>query len=274
MSDVKAYEINGYVISDVGKVRAANEDNYLIGNSINENSEGHTEAELDIGNVVRWNCFAVYDGIGGAERGEIASKYAAEEMKNAIVDIEPDFTYEAVDNIISATYLSANNRIVNARSEMAVTGTTGTALVTDGIMAKVYHIGDSRAYLLRNNELYLLTSDQTMAQMKIDIGFCKDISEADPKDIHQLTEYIGRDTSGQYFHPVEGEWIDFRIDDVFIICSDGVYDECNTAQIKSVLSQKELTVKQRVQRLYGLSMFKGAKDNVTCMIVEKTQLKD
>lgn len=264
----EAYKINGYVTTDVGLVRQNNEDNFLFGNRLNEECSSHLEMSYTTGEKLQWNCFAVFDGIGGAERGELASKLASEAGKENVQILSEAKDYAQVDKIMKNIFLEANNKIVKAREEISVCGTTGTVFVTDGVMAKTFHVGDSRAYLYREDKLYRLTKDQTLAQLKVDAGFYQSIRDASERELHQLTEYIGRDETMQYFRPTEGEWFDFRIGDQILLCSDGLYDLCDRFDIQSVLEEK-ISIKEKVTKMINFVLEKGAHDNITCMILEK-----
>lgn len=271
MEKQKKYSIQGYVTTDVGLVRQNNEDNFLMGMEWNKDCCVQMSAEYKNENKLEWNCFAVFDGIGGAERGELASKFAVESIKETVLSLKDVKEYSEVSQLMQREFLDANNRIVIARKIMDICGTTGTAFVTDGIMAKVFHIGDSRAYLYRGDTLFRLTKDQTLAQLKVNTGFYKSLQEATPRELHQLTEYIGKDETMQYFKPLESEWMDFRMGDKILICSDGLYDQCSATQIKTILRQN-ITVKQKVNELVAIVLKQGAQDNVTCMVLEKMEL--
>jgi protein phosphatase len=152
-----------------------------------------------------------------------------------------------------------------------VCGTTGTVFVTDGIVGKIYHIGDSRAYLLREGSLYLLTRDQTMAQMKADAGFYASPDMANPQEKHQLTEYIGRDRTMRCLRPAEGKWIDFREDDRLLLCTDGFFDFCSEARARQLLRQ-EVPLGRTVENLLEQALQNGSDDNITCALIGKTRV--
>ena len=271
MNKQKSYSIQGYVRTDVGLVRQNNEDNFLIGNQWNRECCAHMEAEYIHEKDLQWNCFMVFDGIGGAERGELAAKFAAESAQETYLQLKSVKEYTQISEMMQRCFLDANNRIIVARNVIDVCGTTGTAFVTDGIMAKVFHVGDSRAYLYRNDTLFQLTKDQTIARLKLDAGFYTSLREATPGELHQLTEYMGRDETMQYFRCMESEWMDFRVGDKVLICSDGLYDQCSVSQMTSILKQNR-TVKEMVHEMVSCSLEKGGQDNITCMILEKKEL--
>lgn len=212
-----------------------------------------------------WHCFGVFDGIGGGEYGELASLYAGEICQLYLPTLKRCKKYEQIDQLGRNLFLEINNRIVNERKEQGVCGTTGTVLFTDGIMAKIFHIGDSRGYLYRKQQLYRMTKDQTTAQMKVDAGFYQSIQEASEREYHQLTEYIGRDYTQKHFRPSEGNWISSQEGDKILLCSDGLYDMCPYKKIQEIISSN-MAGKEKISQLISVAKENGGIDNITCIL--------
>lgn len=269
----RLYKINGFVKTDVGLVRHRNEDNFLLGVNWNPDSGPQMEASYSMVNELQWNCFCIFDGMGGADRGDLASRLAAQTAKEYVMKLKEIKECTKVDQIMQKIFLEANNRIVKERQNVSVCGTTGTVCVTDGIMMKIYHAGDSRAYLYREGQLYRLTKDQTVAQLKFDSGVYSSIQDASESEHHQLTEFIGRDETMKYFRAVEGSWIDFRVGDQVLLCSDGLYEQCRPDQISSIL-QQNLSQQEKLEKMMRIVFENGARDNVTCMLLEKQEEND
>ena len=181
----REYKIEGYVKSDVGTVRENNEDNFLLGRLINRDSRAKQEASFSTWAIGEWNCF-VFDGIGGGEKGELASLFSAQVFEGKGKKLKECHSYKEVELVLQKAFLEANNRIILAGRNSPVCGTTGTILVTDGIAAKVFHVGDSRCCLCREGENYRLTKDQTTAQLKLDLGIYRSREEATQRERHQL----------------------------------------------------------------------------------------
>lgn len=257
------WHIQGYVVSHVGKVRGNNEDNYCLGAEMNRSSADHSESSLSLSDS--WQLAAVFDGMGGGEIGELASLTAAEIFREAGESLG-SASKTQVDQVMRQAYQTANNRVNDLRQFYRVYGTTGTAVCTDGRELKVYHLGDSRCCLLRAGELFRLTVDQTLAQMRLEAGT---YSQEDPEvqaDKHKLTEYIGRDRTREHLKPTEGGWIPLHRGDRVLLCSDGLYDMCDEEQIRTLLSQQGDS-RTLAAALTDAALENGGRDNITCLVL-------
>lgn len=258
-------KIIGYGVSDVGRVRENNEDNFLLGHCINGNSEKHHDLHMneDIG---KWNCMAVFDGMGGLEGGEIASHLSAEIFQNKFID-EIIANKEEIDGMVEDLFSEANSVIESERTKQYVGGTTSSVLITNGIAFKVFHVGDSRIYLKRNNKLYLLSKDHTLGQLKLDAGIYLSKKDIPEKENHQLVEYIGMETYGEINKPYESEWFFWQQDDEVLLCSDGLYDMCSNDSILNELMHGD-NIGKKVDNLVQNALENGGKDNITVVLVK------
>ena len=257
-----------YAESNIGKVRKKNEDNFLVYNHFNKNSELYKSVEYKSKEEdKRWKYFGVFDGMGGGEKGEVASLIAAQIIEEKCSNIEDEIKLEDIDRIIKECFLLANNNIIKYNSNI-LCGTTGTILVTEGTIFKIYHIGDSRAYLLRDNILTQLTNDQTIAQFKTRAGIYKREEEAPEYEKHQLTEYIGGDNTLCNLSPKESQWMDFFVEDKILLCTDGLYDLCTNETIKQILINNN-SPEKITNCLVQCALENGGKDNITCICISK-----
>ena len=139
-------------------------------------------------------------------------------------------------------------------------------MCSNGVEFKIYHLGDSRAYLSREDELLQLTKDQTLAQMKLDVGMYREDDPAAEADKHKLTEYIGRDWTRENIRPVESRWIPIQAGDCVLLCSDGLYDMCKNEEIANILRVNS-TTEEKTASLVRSAIIRGGEDNITCVIV-------
>ena len=259
--------IVGYAVSDVGRVRTNNEDNYILDGYMNKQSADHSEhfasiPEEDCG----WHFAGVFDGMGGGDKGEVAARVTAETFLETCRSVDRNAPKERVDNALRGAFLKSNNEIVELQKQYRVYGTTGTVAATNGREFKIYHLGDSRAYLLRSGQLAQLTRDQTLAQMKIVTGL---YDRNDPQaeiEKHRLTEYIGRDWTRENIRPVESAWIRVHSGDRLLLCSDGLYDMCSDAQIARSMDTGS-NIGAAAQNLSGCALENGGEDNTTCVAI-------
>lgn len=258
--------LTGAAVSDVGCIRPNNEDNFIMGTHMNPDCSNHREVFAE--NIKDFWYFAgVFDGMGGGDFGELAAKTAAEVFLNAVKQTKKEFSQALMDAILRKAFLDANNKIVDLQQQYRVFGTTGTTLITNGTVTKIYHLGDSRAYLFRNGELFQLTRDQTLAQMKIDVGLYQPGDPQAEAEKHKLTEYIGRDQTKTHLRPQESEWFTSLPGDGFLLCSDGLYDMCSDREIMDML-QKHPETSQKANALVKAALSHGGADNISCVYLQ------
>lgn len=258
-------KLSAGVSSDLGKFRAINEDNFLLHQFINEHFapilEHHCHQDMAINS---WYCFAVFDGIGGLESGELAAHLAAEIFRDIATGLAIDLLSDEIDNRIRGGFSLANQEVSKLRK--AKCGTTGTILCTNGERFKIYHVGDCRAYLFRNNNLFQLTRDQSLSEMKIQRGIYHADTPEQKRDCHVLTKYIGESVDFKLY-PIESQWIPLRPRDRVLLCSDGLYDMCSDQEIQQIINKGE-GIEHTAKYLTNQALINGGRDNVTCILVE------
>ncbi len=257
-------KIIGYVISNKGKVRENNEDNYLLGRCLNAESLNESEAYFTQ-ETGKWTCAGVFDGMGGEAGGEIASNIVSHVFQENTMDFA-GMDRENISPVIEKIFTMANQAVVEERKSRSTCGTTGTVLVTDGNVFRVFHRGDSRVYFKRDKDLYILSKDHTLAQLKLDVGIYHSTEEVPERENHQLTEFIGMDYAGKSI-PFESGWIEWKENDRILLCSDGLYDMCDSDSIANSLAKKS-SVEDIVHELFENAMNAGGKDNITIIVLE------
>jgi len=163
-------------------------------------------------------------------------------------------------------FLATNRKIVEERKTHSVLGTTATLLCVHDNKIKLFHIGDSRAYICKDGRLIRLTKDQTLATLKIEAGI---YSADDPQvltDQNLLTEYLGADETLTSISPIESKWVPINKGDTIMLCSDGLYHFCDDTIIGEVLSSDK-EPDQKADRLVRKALQNGGIDNITCMVI-------
>ncbi|HYN75029.1 MAG TPA: protein phosphatase 2C domain-containing protein [Candidatus Limnocylindria bacterium] len=225
--------------SHVGLVRAGNEDSGYAGRSL----------------------FVVADGMGGHAAGEVASRTVVAAMLGLDgADLGPD-----VEGTLRTSVDEANNRLrlaVDARPDLEGMGTTLTALAWTGEQLGLAHVGDSRAYLLRDDRLTMLTHDQTLVQTLIDDGR---LSEADART-HPQRSVILQALDGRPGVEPDVTLLDPRPGDRYLICSDGLTGYVDESDVHAALRGQP--AHSAVDGLIGLALEAGAPDNVTVVVVD------
>lgn len=256
------FHIISSVFSDQGYVRANNEDNFLLNGHWKDASAPCAAYNFSAPPGV-WQLMAVFDGIGGGEAGEVASEAAAQVFAASLENITGE---EAIDSSVTAAFQEANNRILELRRSWGVWGTTGTVFCTDGRKFKVFHLGDSRAYLYQRGKLRMLTHDHTLAQLKLDMGIDQSNVPDYEQERHKLTRYIGQDLSAHRLFPQESPWYAAAPGDTVLLCSDGLYDMCPEQEIIEILD-KQQDIQTKTTALVQKAKNHGGLDNITCLLV-------
>jgi serine/threonine protein phosphatase PrpC len=223
--------------SDVGRVRRRNEDAYLVQDPL----------------------FAVADGMGGHRGGNVASTMSLETLEAA------DIAHRGVPALLAA--IRTANRAVLERGEadreLSGMGTTITAVLVDGDRAHVAHVGDSRAYLLRDGSLQQITEDHTVVQEMVRRGrLSPDQAEHHPQR-SILTRALGVDEELD----IDELTLELHPGDRVLICSDGLTGMVTEDAIAEALAQAP-DPQAACDRLVAMANEAGGDDNVTAIVLE------
>jgi PPM family protein phosphatase len=219
--------------TDTGRQRDANEDAYL--------------AESPV--------FAVADGMGGAQAGEVASRLAAESFEAVQRGTESP---EAYLRAIAKTANARIHRLAEAEPSRSGMGTTFTAALLEGEEVGFAHVGDSRAYLFRDGELKLLTSDHSLVEELRRQGRLTDEQAEDHPQRSIITRALGPERD------VEIDTMTYRArpGDVYLLCSDGLTTMIKEDRIAAILEEAG-SLDEAVTRLVAEANEAGGRDNIT-----------
>jgi protein phosphatase len=235
------------VRSDVGLLREGNEDSAYAGPHL----------------------LAVADGMGGYEAGEVAS--AAVISTVAPLDRQSMPESELIDALSGAvtTAKQALRRIVEADPAVGSMGTTLTAMLWADGSAAICHIGDSRAYLVRDRDLYQITHDHTFVQALIDQGRIR----PDEASTHPQRSLLLRALDGRTDADPDLSMMTAQAGDRYLICSDGLPVAASDDQIlQTLVSVPEPA--DAVLALIDLAIKGGAPDNVTVIVADVIDLDE
>jgi protein phosphatase len=219
--------------TDTGRQRDANEDTYFASPPV----------------------FAVADGMGGAQAGEVASRLAAESFEAIERGSESP---EAYLRAIAKTANARIHRLAESDSTRSGMGTTLTAALVEDEEVGIAHVGDSRAYLLRDGELKLLTSDHSLVEELRRQGRLTDEQAEDHPQRSIITRALGPERD------VEVDTMTYRArpGDVYVLCSDGLTTMIKEDRIASILGESQ-TLDEAVDRLVAEANEAGGRDNIT-----------
>jgi protein phosphatase len=242
--------------TDLGQARENNEDKF-------DWLEPETEETL----ATRGRLYAVADGMGGHSSGQIASEMALKTLLRAYYSGR----YGDIPSALTAGIRAANSlvweagRRIPGRTGM---GTTLTALVLHDDQALIAQVGDSRAYLLRQDHLEQITEDHSWVAEQVRARLLtEEEAEASPfRNI--ITRSIGAD---EHVEPELFE-VPVQVGDVFLLCSDGLTGVVSTEEIQHALSHNSPSM--AAWQLIDLANDKGGPDNITCLILRIDALED
>lgn len=253
-------KLNSAVVTNVGKIRSNNEDNYYINGKYKKNVKTLNEEYFE--NTQRnAYVYSICDGMGGEAYGEIASMIAVKSM----------LKFDAIKfSEYAQEYISYANKLICdeiEKNDGARIGTTVALLYINDAKAVCYNIGDSRIYLCRDKKLVQLTRDHTQAQSMVDMGILKQENMNSHKGKHKLTQHLGMFPDETVIQPYVTETIDIKEKDTYIICSDGLTDMLDDSEIFKLVNEEENS-KDISRKLVKEAVDRGGKDNTTVITVQ------
>ena len=210
---------------------------------------------------------AVADGLGGHAAGEIASAAAIDTLKELDTDVPAGELLNALESAVHQADAALRD-LVEADPSLRGMGTTLTGLMWSGSQLGLVHIGDSRAYLLRDGELFQITHDHTVVQSLIDDGRIS----AEEAASHPQRSLLLRALDGQSSEP-DLQLREARPGDRYLLCSDGLSSVVPADTIAQVLSDTA-EPNEGVAALVDLANQAGGPDNITCIIADVVPMPD
>ncbi len=211
--------------------------------------------------------FLVADGMGGAAAGEVASQIFADTAFE-ILTKKGGRSGQKMHQLIQRVFGLANERILNHTKQNPQhrgMGCTAELLMLYDQNYLLGHVGDSRTYLLRQNQLRQLTRDHSVVQDQIDQGT---ITSAEAK-IHPLRNIILRAVGDEESIAVDLVRGRTSPGDLFLLCSDGLTDMVENPSIQNILSLA-IRLDQKSEKLVELAKSAGGHDNITVVLCEVT----
>jgi protein phosphatase len=251
--------IEAYGRTDVGRRRKINEDSFLVS----------PETSL----------YAVCDGMGGHNAGEVASKMAIETI-SAFVErsaVEKEITWPwGLDANVSfeANRLKTAIRLANARvyqaadnrEELTGMGTTVVAVLVSPGLVTIGSAGDSRCYRVRDGELSQLTRDDSWVSAALGEG----ILNSDDVEHHPLRNVITKAVGARDTIDLDVVEHELKPGDLLMLCSDGLHGMINDQEIKRLLVPVPESLEEASARLVDAANEAGGRDNVSVVLLRRT----
>jgi len=246
--------------SDVGRRRKLNEDSIVV----------DTETNL----------YAVCDGMGGHNAGEVASRMAVESLASFIekshrekeitwpYGLDVNLSYDG--NRIKTAIKLANKRVYKAadnREEYTGMGTTVVASVVSGNLISIGWAGDSRGYLFRNGVLTQLTRDDSW----VSAAWAEGILSASEIEKHPLRNVITKAVGAKEAIDTDVVEHRFQSGDIAMLCSDGLHSMINDEQILAAVTPFPASLSEAAAKLIAAANEAGGKDNVSVVLLRYTE---
>ncbi|MBN1384900.1 MAG: Stp1/IreP family PP2C-type Ser/Thr phosphatase [Elusimicrobia bacterium] len=231
-----------YGKSDLGRKRQNNEDNFCIVDDL--------------------NLFVVADGMGGAASGQVASKIAVDVIKEQMLYTSKN---KKIDSSSLVSCIKMANQVIFEASQKypqnSGMGTTVVAGLITGNKLTIAHVGDSRLYLIRNNNIDLLTEDHSIVMEQVRKGMIT-LEEANKSEIQNiLTRALGTSESVE----VDVSEVPLSNKDYLLLCSDGLtrmVEDNQFLEVIKALKEPELIC----EKLITIANDAGGKDNITVIV--------
>lgn len=242
--------------TDRGRVREGNED------TVYPHNDADTYAYQPRPETVnqKGHLLLVADGIGGAQAGSEASRW----VRRVVVERYYDFPDPNPASALPAVIYQANASLYQYLQSTGIQGAGSTivAAVIHQNTLYVAHVGDSRAYLLRNGQVYRLTQDHTLTQLKLLRGLITPEQAATDPDQGVLTRSLG---SAPTVEVEVSRPVSLAPGDVVLLCSDGLTDVVSDEEIAETV-RRHPDPKKAARELVKLANRRGGPDNITVAI--------
>src|SRR5438309_6158002 len=265
--------------TDVGRVRRGNEDNFLLldltaarawsGSDGAENPDDMREFTLGEHGLV----LVVSDGMGGALAGDVASRMAIEAVRDVLMGTNTDGNgcdpdSSLVECLRHATMEANKNIHYKSLEDSRCSGMgatlTGAAVKDDKL--DLLQVGDSRAYVMRGQQIRLATKDQSLVQQLVDVG---QISEAEA-ETHMFRNVILQALGAQTELAPATARIQIRQGDMVLLCSDGLSGKLRNEEIRQIVSEAGDDLAAACKALVDEANHRGGEDNITVVLARFT----
>lgn len=236
-------------ITDIGQIRDINQDCMFVGN------------------IENFPLYIVADGMGGHNAGEVASCMAVDIIKEVFEDnIKLLKDKENIKETIEEAIYVANRKIYLESKKILKYAGMGTTITLAYILNNhiyIGHVGDSRAYFVTEGEIYQITDDHSLVNELIKNGSITPEEAINHPQKNLITRAVGTSSEIQ----LDFYTIDYKKDDILIICSDGLSNMLNNDEIlKLIISEKDID--KACNKLISIANENGGRDNITVIAIK------
>jgi serine/threonine protein phosphatase PrpC len=267
-----------YAQTDVGRVRQGNEDNFLVLDLAAERSWTATDSQgaptdalhrFEVGG--RGVVLVVSDGMGGALAGDVASRMAVDTVRDMLIEDDPEQAEARADEELPLVEVLSNatnyaNYAIHRKSiedpRCSGMGATLTAAAITGGALALVQVGDSRAYVIRGDQIKLVTKDQSLVQQLVDVG---QITEEDA-ETHMFRNVILQALGAQNdLTPVTSS-VKLCRGDIALLCSDGLSGKLRADEMREIVAAAGTDLAAACDALVQEANARGGEDNITVVL--------
>ena len=257
------------VCSSIGKKLKINQDNFYFNGYINEDQKEY---------ILKTNfpskdeqILCICDGMGGEKYGEVASYIVAKKLvsyKNRYSNLIDRFD-EHINSFVQSANKAVCKFIQENNGERSGSTMALLCISPEKEEAVASNIGDSKVFLVRDNELRKISEDHNQAQSLVNLGVITEDEARTHKDKSKLTQHIGIFPNEIIIEPYITDNIILKEKDLFLLCNDGLTDMIDYDEIKTILCV-DLPLKDKCQKLVDRANDNGGEDNITVILAEIT----
>lgn len=267
--------VDVYAHTEVGLIRAANEDHLLMGRFIKNSGSMQLSFGLDDDFLCEYGMlFAVADGIGGEAGGVFASQLALLTLEKYFYAVRKSGESSLFKNTLQQAIYRCNKTILEMakhKPKYARMGCTlaGICLIPEGVL--LFQCGDSRIYYQRGNSLKLITVDETVAQVAVNAGRLSAEAARHCPQRHHLTNFLGYEQFNCQVKVLKP----LQAGDNLLICSDGVHDLIEPELLKkTLLNPEQASVAHVGQQLTQHALQAGGDDNLSLILLRLSTVSE
>ena len=260
--------------TDVGRIRAGNEDNYLVLDLTTARACTGSDGDVPPAEMTRFEVgpkgvvLVVSDGMGGALAGDVASRMAVETVRDMLTGSEDGEEGGAGASLVECLQNATDyaNYAIHRRSQedpsTSGMGATLTAAAINGDGLSFLQVGDSRGYIIRGRQIKLATKDQSLVQQLVDVG---QISEQEA-ETHMFRNVILQALGAQpELTPVTGR-VQLCRGDLVLLCSDGLSGKLRAQDMLDIIAASDGDLARACERLVEEANERGGEDNITVVL--------
>lgn len=250
--------IRAYACTHEGRIRANNEDNFFVCGKYKENT-AINRIYTSQKNAYEEYLYAVCDGMGGIDCGEVASLVAVKQIYQCCNKEK----FSLKDCVFKCNTAVCNEMEKSGGVKM---GSTLAALYIKENKAAVCNVGDSRVYKFSKNALVQLSKDHTQVNRMLNLGAITAEQALTHPSRHTLTQHLGIFEEEMLISPFVSEMIEINSGDMFLLCSDGLTDMLTDNEISDILHRHK-SLKAAAGELCKAAFEHGGRDNITIVLV-------